>query len=272
MTRLAALLALALTSVLAACGGTADESAPESQAPASRLAALPIDATKPYERAGGIEAADGRSYFAIERGTLRRTSALTGKTTKAYPLRGDWELTGVSATGAWVALQRERPDIKGVEIAVLDAKTGRRAHRIELGGDFRVETVSTAGDFLFLQQNFLDGSYAVRGYDLAAGQMLPGSLGRKGETVKMQGDPGQVVASPDGRWLLTVYVETTTNTAFVHALNLIERTAICIFLPPCKDCEAEDWTLDLAADGRTLRASNGEGGDATIDLGRGRVV
>ncbi len=272
MTRLAALLALVLTSVLAACGGTAEESAPEPQAPGNQLAALPIGASQPYERAGGIEAADGRSYFAIERGVLRRTSTLTGKATKTYALRGEWELTGVSATGAWVALQRERADLKGVEIAVLDAKTGKRAHRIELSGDFRVETVSTAGDFLFLQQNFVDGSYAVRGYDLAAGQMLPGSLGRKGETVKMQGDPGQVVASPDGRWLLTVYVETSTNTAFVHALNLIERNAICIFLPPCKDCEAEDWTLDLAADGRTLRASSGDGGEATIDLARGRVV
>lgn len=269
MIRLA--LLLACTAVLAACGGTAERSTTPSAAQ-PRLAAAPLGAVKPYERPGGIQAADGRSSYAIERGVLRRISAVTGKPTKAYPLKGRWELTGVSATGDWVALQRPRAAIKGVQIAVLDATTGRRAHLIELGGDFRVETVSTAGDFLFLQQNFVDGSYAVRGYDLAAGQMLPGSLGRKGQTVKMQGEPGQVVASPDGRWLLTVYVETTTNTAFVHALNLIERNAICIFLPPCKRCGAEDWTLDLAADGRTLRASNEKGGRATIDLERRRVV
>ena len=146
------------------------------------------------------------------------------------------------------------------------AAAGTIAHRLRLRGNFRVEAISAAGDFLFLQQDFVDGSYAVRGYDLAAGQLLPGSLGRKGETVRMQGDAGQVVASPDGRWLLTVYVETTRNTAFVHALNLIERIAICLPLPPCKRCGAEDWTIALAKDGRTLRASNASGRRTVVRL------
>ena len=52
----------------------------------------------------------------------------------------------------------------------------------------------------------------------------------------------------------------------VHALNLIERTAICIVLPPCKRCHAEDWTLALAADNRTLRATNAAGRRAVIKL------
>jgi hypothetical protein len=260
MTRLAALIAF--TAVLAACGGTVEESTPES--PSRQLAPL---AAAPATPPASVEAADGRSAFGLARGELRRYSTLSGEVTRTYPLRGSWRLTAVSATGDWVALQRGR-----TEVLVLDAETGTETHRVRLDGDFRVETVSAAGDFLFLQQDFVDGSYAVRGYDLAAGRLLPGSLGRKGETVRMQGDPGQVVASPDGRWLLTVYVETTTSTAFVHALNLIERTAICIFLPPCEDCGAEDWTLDLAADGRTLHAFDGAGGRAEIDLRRGLVV
>lgn len=179
--------------------------------------------------------------------------------------------SGVSSSGDWVALQRP-----GTRILVIDAKRGKTAHDLELGGDFRVETVSTAGDFLFLQQNFVNGSYAVRGYDLAAGQMLPGTLGRKGETVEMQGLAGQVVASPDGGWLLTVYVNTATNTAFVHALNLIERIAICISLPPCTKCAPEAlkrWGLALAPDGRTLYAANPAiGSVATIDLPSYRVT
>jgi hypothetical protein len=260
MLRLAALLAF--TAVLAACGGTVDESAP--QKPARQLDPLAIASPVP---AGAVEAADGRSAFAVVDGAVRRYSTVTGKVVRTYPLQGAWQLTGISATGAWLALQRG-----DTEVLVLDAKTGKAAHRLRLPGDFRVEAVSAQGDFLFLQQDFVDGSYAVRGYDLAAGVLLEGSLGRKGETVRMQGDAGQVVASPDGRWLLTVYVETTTDTAFVHALNLIERNAICIFLPPCEDCDVEDWTLDLAADNRTLRASNGDGADAVIDLDRGRVV
>jgi hypothetical protein len=169
-------------------------------------------------------------------------------------------VTGVSATGEWVALRR------GKAVLVVDAEGRTAAHRFTLPPSFRVEAISREGDFLFLEQRFVDGSYAVRGYDLLSGRLLPGSLGRKGETVRMQGDAGQVVASPDGRWLLTVYVETTSNTAFVHALNLIERTAICIPLPPCVRCGADDWTLDLAADSRTLRATNSSGRREVIKL------
>ena len=112
----------------------------------------------------------------------------------------------------------------------------------------------------------------MRGYDLAAGQLLPGSLGRKGETVEMQGDAGQVVASPDGRWLLTVYVETTSDTAFVHALNLIERIAICIPLPPCKRAAPRTGRSRSRRTGARFGRRTAPVGRAVIDLVRGRVV
>lgn len=259
MKRLVALLAL--TAVLAACGGTVEEAADR---PDAAPLATPAASRAPSAR---LEAADGRSSFAIVDGELRRFSTQTGKVTRTYPLTGAWTLTGISASGGWVALQRG-----DTEVLVLDTRRGTIVHRLRLPGAFRVEAVSERGDFLFLQQDFVDGSYAVRGYDLAAGRLLPGSLGQKGETVRMQGEAGQVVASPDGRWLLTLYVETTRNTAFVHALNLIERTAICIPLPPCPRCGAEDWTLALAGDRRTLRATNASGRRAVIDLARGVVV
>jgi DNA-binding beta-propeller fold protein YncE len=234
--------------------------------PSTALIAVP----RAYERPGGLHAADGRTYFALEDGKLLRFSAQTGRVTRTYPLRGGWELSGVSSTGDFVALQRP-----GTRILVVDTRSGA-TRTLTLRGNFRVETVSTAGDFLFLQQNFVDGGYAVRGYDLAAGQLLPGSLGRKGETVQMQGLAGQVVASPDGHWLLTVYVNTQTNTAFVHALNLIERIAICINLPPCTECAPEAlkrWGLALAPDGQTLFAANPAlGSVATIDLPSYRVI
>jgi hypothetical protein len=268
MKRLAALLAF--TSVLAACGSTVEPTAPERLVRETPLAAALIEAPRAYELPGGIHAADRRTYFAVEDGKLHRFDTRTGRVTRTYALHGDWELTGVSSTGDWVAVQQP-----GTRILVIDAKRGQSRELI-LHGNFRVETVSTAGDFLFLQQNFVDGSYAVRGYDLAAGQMLPGSLGRKGQTVQMQGLAGQVVASPDGRWLLTLYVNTETNSAFVHALNLIERIAICIDMPPCTKCAPEAlkrWGLALAPDGRSLFAANPAlGRVATIDLPTYRVI
>jgi hypothetical protein len=257
MKRLAALLAF--TAVLAACGGTVERAAVEPSA--GRPVAL-----LPSSPPSGLEAADGLSAYTLVDGRLQRRSTRTGKVVTVHRPGRAWRLTAVSATGAWVALRR------GAAVLVLDVERRAVAHRLRLGTDLRIEAISPAGDFLFLEQRFVDGSYAVRGYDLAAGRLLPGSLGRKGETVRMQGDAGQVVASPDGRWLLTVYVETSTSTAFVHALNLIERVALCIPLPPCVRCGADDWTLDLAADNRTLRAVNAAGGRATIDLKLGRVV
>jgi hypothetical protein len=272
MTRAIALIAF--TAVLAACGGTVEETAPEQPARQSLpLAQLPglVAQPKPYELPGGIHAADGRSYYAVADGELRRFSTVTGKVTRTYPLAGRWELTGVSATGDWVALQRP-----GTRILVLETKTGETTHDLELAGDFRVETISAAGDFLFLQQDFVDGSYAVRGYDLAANQMLPGSLGTKGNTVKMQGLASQAVATPDGRWLLTLYVNTKSNTAFVHALNLIERIAICIDMPPCKNCDRaalRRWALALAPDRRTLFAANPAiGSVATVYLPSSQLI
>jgi len=268
MLRLAAVVAF--TIVLAACGSTVEGTAPEPLARVNPLAAALFEAPRAYELPGGVHAADGRTYFAVESGKLLRFSARTGGVTRTYRLRGDWELSGVSSTGDFVTLQRP-----GTRILVVDTRRGAM-RTLTLRGNFRVETISTAGDFLFLQQSFVDGSYAVRGYDLAAGQLLPGSLGRKGETVQMQGLAGQVVASPNGSWLLTVYVNTQTNTAFVHALNLIERIAICIDLPPCTNCAPEAlkrWGLALGPDGRTLFAANPAlGRVAMIDLPSYRVI
>ena len=281
MKRLAGLLAF--TSVLAACGSTADVTSDAGRAPGPAFLARAAGAQGPltgydaggldrrFELPGGIQAADGRSYYALDGGKLVRFDPYTGERERRYPLRGSWKLAGVSANGDWVALQRP-----GTRIRIIDARTGRVAHDLTLRGNFTVETVSSPGDFLFLQQSFVDGSYAVRGYDLAAGQMLPGSLGTKGETIQMQGLASQVVASPDGRWLLTLYMNTQTNTAFVHALNLIERIAICINMPPCTKCSREelrDWALALAPDGRTLFAANPAlGRVATIYLPIQRVI
>ena len=281
MKRLAALLAF--TSVLAACGSTADVVPDAERAGPVFLArtAGAAGALVGYDAAGlerrfrlpaGIQAADGRSHYAIDGGTLRRFDPYTGELDRTYPLRGDWQLGGVSANGRWLALQRN----DGRRIRVLDARTGRVAHDLRFFSRSTVETVSSAGDFLFLQQNFVDGSYAVRGYDLLGGQMLPGSLGTKGRIIQMQGLASQVVASPDGRWLLTLYVNTQTNTAFVHALNLIDRMAICINLPPCTKCNRarlQDWALALAPDGRTLFAANPSlGRVATIYLPIQRLI
>ena len=265
MKRLAALIAA--VPVLAACGASVDESAQDPAYRATRATAVlaRLPATGP-----GIRAADGSARFIVSGRKLIRFDPVTRRQTRSYDLGGAWKLEGVSANGRWVGLTRA-----GTEILVLDAETGRVVDELELSGNFVVETISVDGDFLFLQQNFVDGTYAVRGYDLVRNQMLPGSLGTKGQTLKMQGRAGQVVASPNGEWLLTLYVDTKSNTAFVHALNLFDRVPVCIVLPPCEKCDESElgqWTLRLRPDGLTVVATHPALGRALIDLPTGEVV
>jgi hypothetical protein len=122
----------AFTTVLAACGGTVEESA--TPQPARQLDSL---ASRSLVPRGATEAADGRSAFAFVDGAVRRYSTVTGKVVRTYPLDGVWELTGISATGEWLALQRG-----DTEVLVLDAEAGTEVKRVRLDGDFRVEAVS----------------------------------------------------------------------------------------------------------------------------------
>ena len=286
MRRLALTLLFVLVPFAAACGGTAEPDAVETAKPPTRqglFIARPAGPAGPltaydarslgrrFQLPSGITSADGSAHFSLRGPVLSRFDPITGVRMHTARVGAGWTLAAVSASARWVALVRGETDVR-----VLDGATGKVAHDLSFAGDFLVETVADDGRFLFLQQTFVDGRYAVRGYDLAAGQMLPGSLATKGETVFMQGVAAGTVASPDGRWLLTLYVDTKRDAAFVHALNLQERFPLCIDMPPCKNCtiaELRRWALALAPDGRTLYAANPAlGRVAEVHLPTARVI
>lgn len=66
------------------------------------------------------------------------------------------------------------------------------------------------------------------------------------------------LASPNGRWLLTLYLNTLRNSAFIHTLDLINRYPVCIDLPSGDgDFNAlKHYALALSADGRKVYATN----------------
>src|SRR5215216_6702867 len=84
----------------------------------------------------------------------------------------------------------------------------------------------------------------------------------------MSGVPGAQVATPDGTWLLTLFTNTDERKAFVHALQLRERYALCLDLPGGGDIEAlRAYGLALAADRTTIYAPNPALGlVSTLDL------
>ncbi len=194
----------------------------------------------------------------------------TGRAVSAWTFAGRWRLAGVSPGGRWLALVR-----RATEIAIVDAATTRIAHRLRLDGDFEVETVSADGKRLFLIEHLDAGRYLVRLYDLRGERLVTNPLRAKGEDRIMAGLAWSGVASPDGRWLLTLYLNTARDQAFVHALDLIRSQAVCIDLPSGSGelDLLKRYALKLSPDGRTLYAANAAlGALAEIDLGSKRVV
>jgi hypothetical protein len=82
------------------------------------------------------------------------------------------------------------------------------------------------------------------------------------------------VGSPDGRWLLTLYLNTARNLAFVHALDLERSSPLCIFLPSGGPfATLKRYGLTLSPDGTRLYATNAAiGAVAEIDLATRKVV
>jgi hypothetical protein len=83
------------------------------------------------------------------------------------------------------------------------------------------------------------------------------------------------VASRDGRWLLTLYLSTARQTAFVHSLDLERRRPACVNLPSGRGIfgQLTRYSMTLAPGKRTLYAANPMlGVVAEVDLDRSRVV
>jgi hypothetical protein len=207
---------------------------------------------------------DGRWHFAAfpgPRTMVARYRVATGAVSGFFRVPGRFTVAGVSPTGRWVALARRGR--KTTTIIVADAVRRRTVHALGLRGDFEVETVSADGTRLFLIEHLRSPGaprYVVRLYDLRREQLTAKPL--RAETKSrlrfMTGYAWSGVGSPDGRWLLTLYLDTRRTAAFVHALDLDHSKPACIDLPSGNGkLEAlKRYTLTLSPDGRRLYAAN----------------
>jgi hypothetical protein len=230
----------------------------------------------------GLSSADGRWHFSAHRWgggtTLVRVVALSnGGIWQTFVVPGRWRLAGVSPQGRWLILSNRRFKPLRTETAILDASRGLIVHRFTLRGDFEVETVSPDGRRLFLIEHLRrDGAprYLVRLYDIGSRRLQSEPL-RGGEDRVMAGYAWSGVASPNGRWLLTLYLNTLRSNAFIHALDLKKGIPRCIDLPSGRGAFGllKRYSLTLSPNGRKLFAANPAlGAVAEIDLGTRRVV
>ena len=232
--------------------------------------------TEQFTLPAGMPAADWSHYFATTaqpgETTLQTFDPLTGLREDSFNFKGEWALSGVSPGGHWLALTRLVSDDKRAlwteegrwrtDIQIVEAASGKVAQTLNLAGNFEVETLSKNGDALFLIQHLPPinpTQYLVRLYDLSTQQLQPGTLRAKTATDEvMTGLAWGGLASADGQWLLTLYLNTRRNTAFIHALNLESKFPVCINLPSGEGnfAQLKHYSLALSPDSQTVYAAN----------------
>jgi hypothetical protein len=231
-----------------------------------------------FKLPAGVSSADGRWHLvATEFGSdtmIMRYSLRTGRPEQIFSLPGRWTVGGVSPAGRWAAVVATRSSRSTTRLGIVDAIRGGFEHRVELNGRFEIETLSAGGRRLFLIQHLDSSLYLVRLYDVEHRRLKTQALNASGDGAPMIGYAWSGVASPDGRWLLTLYLNTRHNHAFVHALDLERSAPACVDLPSAKGLGSlQRYTLTLAPDGRTLFAANPAlGVVAAVDLDALRVT
>ncbi len=248
------------------------------------------DGRQHFSLPAGMLSADGKHFYAADadgnQTGLKSFDPDTGGELNRFTLDGAWALSGVSPTGRWLALTRIASESEKqawaaanqwkTDVQIVDAPSGQTAHLLSLDGNFEVETIS--GKSLFLIQHLPavnPDHYLIRLYDLSAETLIADPLRSKGADEVMAGLAWDGVASPDGLWLLTLYLSTRRNVAFIHTLDLLNKFPLCIDLPSAGGDfdQLKYYSLTLSPDGLKVYATNAVlGAVAEVDLSQRQVT
>jgi hypothetical protein len=197
------------------------------------------------------------------------TATTVGNGSSSVSVPGKWGLPRVTLNGAVGGLSANGHVLVLAEsfeptgelrpsssFTVLTANPLAVRTTVRLRGDFGFDALSPDGRTLYLIQHVSSQSlfrYRVRAYDLAADRLLAHSIADKRQRGwDMSGYPIARAASRDGRWVYTLY-SNAGGYPFVHALDGVNRTAVCVGIPWNwrTDQEAIDNAV-LHVDGRIL--------------------
>src|SRR5260221_1405230 len=193
--------------------------------------------------------------------------AITGKETGSATIQaaGPLSLVGVSQDGSRAVLI----DVSKQEstLAVV-SQSGEQTFTLPTK-NWGFDALS--GDKLYLLK-YLNNGYEIRVYDLATVELAAKPLKDPKASSTIWGLAWERVASPDGRYLFTLYVGGNGG-AMVHQLDLKTSAARCIDLPGTGDFNATvTWAMELAPNGKTLWAVNPAYGRVVgIDVGTRKV-
>lgn len=247
------LSAVLIALTLAGCGGTEPASGPPRP-----------DATEATDL--GLSVRDDGTTM-LRSG--ERSQVLAGRFEHARVAPG-FPNDGRSITGSRIVLQdiANAASDRVSRFAVVDTSLAALARMVELSGDFSYDAVSPAADTLYLVSHFSierPDQYVVRSYDVAAGRLDDGIIADKAALSEgpMSGRPVARATTAGGEWVYTAY---SGAHAFVHALDTVRKSAVCIDLPHVAS-KVADWRLTL--DGTALMATSpGTGMAVEIDTTR----
>ena len=225
--------------------------------------------------AGLVSQDHQRIYTATPHGaqtTVLVTDVQTEKVIHSITLSGIYSTAGydytnavISFDGHWLALRAQSSTSATSTFAFINTHT-QQVETITLNGPFSLDAVSPDGSRIYLLQQLNDasGHYLVRLYNVNQHQLYPQPIADKSDIndPRMVGSGLTRVASSDGKRVYTLYIDTTSNIAFIHALPLANNfyLARCIDLPTGKSSQSATllryYTLALSADGSTLYATN----------------
>ncbi len=246
----------------------------------------------------GLLSADGKAYVAAlpypyesdhDATSVTTFDLSTGNAIKKFPIEGRWQLSALSNAGEWLVLTRvpseeekaawTKSNTWRTDVRVYARNSAAPFRSLSLNGRFAVDAVSPSSGSLFLIEHRPANNpeqYVIRLYDLAHEQLQADALREKGSTEEvMTGFAWNGLATPDGQYLLTLYLNTQKNVAFIHTLDLFNRYPVCIFLPTGNgDANLlKQYTLTLSPNGRTVYAANAALGIvAEISLSRAQVT
>jgi hypothetical protein len=171
---------------------------------------------------------------------------------------------GLSADGRTLVLMQPARRIprRVSRFSVVDTRRLTRRQTIVLARDWSFDAISPDGATLYLTQtlNARATRYAVRAYDLGARRLIHEPVVDPSEPDEpLRGWPVTRTTGPDGRWEYTLYLGGPEP--FIHALDTVRRTSICIDLPKRIAKAKRIWDLDLK-----LR------GDRIAVVDRGKVL
>lgn len=172
-------------------------------------------------------------------------------------LNGDWgfpfvtlheDVGGLSADGRTLVLAQGNVAHPGGDLAkksafaVLGTKPLHVRTVFTVKGDFGFDALSPHGSTLYLIEHVPGKNlfrYRVRAYDLSAGRLLPEAVAdKRQQSWNMEGYPVSRASTANGGWVYTLY-SNGNNYPFVHALDAVHRTAVCVGIP---------WKWTTAAD------------------------